>query len=822
MRTFLRGCLLGVVFSMLRAPRGLDLFEMPAAASGTALLWRAAALAIAGVALLVALRRPGFGMIASAAFGFALHAFVLAAYVTPGSTLALVLTCAVAVVLALAVCLDERKLQEEPEPAHKNRSAFVGELIGLFAAGAGAALAIEAVARHVRLFGAGSSRDDGVFGFTFLALAALGALAFGPLARWKKLRGASLPIGLALAAVACFLSLDVVRELIKTPVLGKLVARLGAGLIDHGTFGYDLAVGATLLAAPALALGFALAGARDGRQACALFAGAAQGVLLSGSLLASDASTDTTQSSMFAAQLVPAGALLCVAGAALAVLGAAGLGKVARYAALAVVLALTFVPLSRDTLGLPVCSPWDESRAQSPRTFQLSLDVPEGLLTVESTPSGALVATLDRRVLSTSAEEAIAEAERVSTSIACVSPQRRAAGALRVLLVGQLDPPRAAMLGAQGVTAIDRTASWHAAMERIERKLFDTFPRPQGEILAPKEARERLAAGRYDLVIVPPVDGDAPRTRGLDVPEQTTLVAWIFADAPIARAALDEDVVLSSDGISQPAIALTRHAYRTQERTPAAPHFTPSGDCGAAELPLAALFLRDSPRDRSRSMNATRRSFERLALAAQARADDSAPFLRALADLAAAQEPSSPFEKEAQQTELPDHVLDGLGPYALAHPPDAFVRSVWSGIARLLAEKRDIERLRKHVEPLAAKYKPWPELEKALASADIESLDPASAITRLESVAAVAREDFELWTMLATAKEATGDVRGASAAWARALELRPTRTEVKRKLAIALRKIDDERGLRLIEELLKETPDDTTLRAFLGPRPWPE
>ncbi len=836
MRTFLRGLLIGVVLSMLRAPRGLDLFQLPVAASGTTLLWRASALALVGLVFFVALRRPGFGLLASAAAGFALHGLVLAAWITPGSTLAFVLTALAAVAGALLVCLDERKLQEPPEAVHPNRAAFVGELIGLFAAGAGAAIALEAVARHVRLFGAGSAQDDSVFGCTFLALVALGALALGPLARWPKLRNLTLPTLLAFAALAAYVPLIVVRDLVKTPTLTAFLKTFGLSLGDHGTLLYDVVIASVLFAAPALVLGAALAGGRNGRQLCALCAGAAQGLLLSGSLLVADSALDTTQSSMFSAQLIPTGILIASAGAALAVLSAAGPGKFARYSLLVLALVPCLASLGREdaryanvlpalqwfgrpALPVAITSPWDDSSPTAPRMFQLSLEVPEGLLTVESTPSGSLVATLDRHVLSTSAEDAVAEVERLHASLACVPQARRAAGKLSVLIVGQLDPLRATLLGQQGCTTIDRSAPWHAAMDRVERRLFDKLPRPQGEILAPAQARERIAAARYDLVLVPPVDGDPPRMGSLDVPESTVLVAWSFADAPLARVELGSEVLLPADGLHQPAAAVTLHAEKPRARTIATPHFARAGARGSAELPLANLLRRESYRDRSRSNHAISRSFERFADAAT---DESAAFLRGLADIAAAQSPSSPFEKSAQQIELPEHALDELQPFALQQPPDAFVRSVWSGIARLLVEKRDVPRLRKYVEPLANAHKPWPELEKALARADLESLEPASAVKRLESVAVLAKDDFEFWVLLGDARNAAKDVQGASTAFGRALELRPGRYELRRRLAIAWMKLDDARGKPLVEELLTANPNDANLRAFLGPRPWPE
>lgn len=821
MRTVLRGLLIGVLLSLLRAPRGLDLVELPAASGSSALAWRAAALALAGVALLASLRRPGVVLLLAITAGFALHGLVLAAWIAPESSWSLAASVVLGLVLVLAVCLDERKLDEPAEPRHENRAAFAGELLGLFVAGAGAGLALEAVARHVRPFGSGLAQDDTVFGIAFLLVATLGALGFGWIARLPSARNLATPLALAAAAVSGAFALQLVTQFAQITTLERWVKGFGLSLSAHGTLPFDLLVGAALLGAPALLAGAALAGLRTPRQAGALGFGAAQGLLLVGVVLGAPPAATELREAFSAAQLVQIGSFAAVAGAALAVLSAPGAKKLPRYAALFGVFALAIVPLTRDPLALPLRAPWDDSNPLSPRLFQVTFDLPEGLVTVESRGQMPPSATLDGHALTSGLDEAVGELARLRASVHALPDDRRAKSELAVLLVGQLDPLRATVLRQLGVTKIDRTGAWHAGMERVEKVLFKDMTLPAGEIVAPAEARARIDAARYDLVLVPAVDGDAPASCTLTAPETTVVVAWMPANAPIAASELGDDVLLASDGVETLSVARTLHASRTTTLpVPERPHFARAGAPATRPLPIAELALSDHFRFRERVLHHKVELLARLHAAARGSADEA--LFAGLEELARAQERSSPFETPEQQFELSDTGLEALQRHALAGAPDAFARGVWEGLARVLSGKRDIERVRRFLEPIAKAHAPWPVLEKALARADLESLEPAAAVARLDALRPLAGDDFDFWNLLGDAHKATRDLAGSAQAWKRALELRPSHQIVKRKLAIALVRLGDPAGRTLVEELVKAYPNDAQLAAFLGPGPWPD
>lgn len=822
MRTLLRGLAIGALLSALRAPAGLDLVSLPAASASTALGWRAAALALAGLALFVALRRPNARLLFATAAGFALHGLVLARWFTPSSTFALALTALAGAVLVCALCLDERRYEDPAgdDPPHAHAAARAAERLGLFVAGCGAGLSVDAVGRHLRAFGTGHGTDDTCFALAFLVLAGLGALGLGWIARARLLRGLALPFGLAAAAVCGFVALVLAGQLEKTLVLERYVKSFGLDLGAAGTPGYDLLVGAALFVAPALCSGFALAGVRNGAQAFAVCAGAAQGVLAGGMLLASEAAQDAAQNSTYASQLVPAGVLIAVAGALLAQLSTPCPRKLARYVSLAATLALVSVPLSRETLGMPLRAPWSEQTARSARTFLLALDTPEGLLTVESIGGGPPVATLDGRALTTGLDGALGELSRMQLAAQCVPDERRTGKELRALLVGQLDPLRGIALQQQGFTHVDRTASWHAAMERVESKFFKDLAQPlPGERLAPAEARARIARGDYALVVVPAVGGDAPVLGDLDVPGGTTLVVWLRAESGVASARASGELLVSSIGLDELCLGVTVHAAHPAKASAVAPCFASAGEPLAREFPLAQALRRDTPREPRRSDHERARTLTRLARASNG---PRAEFFAALADIADAQAASSPFESADARVELPDDALARLRDAALALEPDAFVRSTWDGVARTLAGKRDVPRLRAHLEPLARAHGPWPEIEKALARADLEALEPEEAVRRLAAIETLARDDFDYWSLAGEAHKRAHDLASAVHAWRRALELRPNHPAILRRLGPALVRQGDPQGRAILEQLLKTQPNDPELTPFLGPGPWPE
>jgi hypothetical protein len=311
-----------------------------------------------------------------------------------------------------------------------------------------------------------------------------------------------------------------------------------------------------------------------------------------------------------------------------------------------------------------------------------------------------------------------------------------------------------------------------------------------------------------DLVIAPPTQPSGTRAPPRPRAGHPAAIAWLYAEGELAHLDLGERVLLASDGLGQLALGVHHGEQGIPVGRPRA---------GRTALQILSMW----PFDRSREF--LREITERLAAASEG---------SAFADLAqglrlhfAAQARSSPWETEAQKTEIDGAALAHLRAAALAAAPgtpdEHFLRSLWNGLARTLVEKRSIELIYEHLGPLAQAHGPWTELERALAHADLEMLDPASAAGHLRAVVAQEPYDLDARLTLARALEMAGDPAGAAVELARVLEIQPQRRELRRWRAMALVRAGDPQGGALLEVLLAEDPDDEELLRYRGPGPFP-
>jgi tetratricopeptide (TPR) repeat protein len=191
----------------------------------------------------------------------------------------------------------------------------------------------------------------------------------------------------------------------------------------------------------------------------------------------------------------------------------------------------------------------------------------------------------------------------------------------------------------------------------------------------------------------------------------------------------------------------------------------------------------------------------------------------------AVQQRSSPWENLARATETDPEALARLARALVSAQPDSpqelFLRRLWSGLAATLVEKRELVSIEAHLAPLAERFAPWIELERALAHADLELLEPEAAAGHLRVVVEEAPLDLGAHMMLGHALEMAGDTPGAVAEYRRALEIQPGRRDVRRRLAMALVRAGDPEGGDLVEELLAEDPEDEELERFRGVGPFP-
>jgi len=806
------GLVCGWILSRLRVVPGFDLLDGPVSDAGGALLVRGGAVLLVGLVLRNVGRDLGAAFLVGLAVGVAAHGLVF------GGPLGLPAFDLILVALVLLGVFGWSSLREARRADELPVPAVIGERIGLFLAGGGAALVLEVVARHLRLLGGGLVQDDSAFAATFALLVALGGVCFGWIANTAKLERWIFPWLVAATAAGCYWALGTVAEVGQILDFGRFLARYGLDASWHGTLGANALLAGAVFVLPAFLLGIALRGARGAGSLSSCLYGAGAGLALLPRLLHHDPALATNVSELFAAQLLPFGLLTTLLGAGLALLSVPCCTKRGRWITFAAVLPLGLPVLLVDSKPLFLLSPWE----RRPTMPYLAFETPEGLATVEPGEGGLKVATLDRRLLSPGLDAVRADSRAIEVSFLALPREVQAARNVRVLLVGQLTQVRAAQLTRQGATRVDRTGAWHAAMPRLESELLKDYTPPPGDVIGTSAAEDRLEAGQYDLCIVLAIDGDPPQWRGIgELASSTVLVRWSRIDQPIA-AELPGSRFAGSDE-REPLYALTGGGLENLMLGVLDGAVRPvPGEPGRIEIvrlegapPRTRPFTRLLERKRWRAASAT--ELVAFALAEQ----NEGGLVRGLDAFTRLQTPSSPFETDSQRVELDESVLVILRDAALAEPPSAYLREVWSWLARVLAGKRDVSAIETHLAPLAARWAPWPELEVALARADLEALDPEAAARRLEPLAAASESTFEVLSVLGEAREQIGDGRGAVQAWKRALELRPGDEGLGRRLAMARVRAGDPGAEEEVRRLLEEHSEDEELRLFLGPGPFP-
>jgi tetratricopeptide (TPR) repeat protein len=785
------GAVLGLALALGRAPLGVDLISTSAVAASEAFAWRG--FALAGVALVLgrcAGSRPRLGTIAlGAALAFALHAALLS------DTWRLEHPRSGWLVLAFALVggwILRPRGHALLGPDEQARLGLV-ERLGWLVAGAGAAVALEAVARPLRLLGGAGAVDAQVFAGVFLALLAAGAVCFAGLVP-ERLRPAACALALVGGALACAESLRPLQEWSSRTGLDAFFRdpRWQLDLSHRARLSGEALMGLRTWILPAFALGAALAWATRGPRAGWIVFGAALGTALMPAVLTATAGFERDVLDELPSIRVGLGVALAAVGAATAVAGTRSLPALARW-----VPALLCAGAAGVVLGLPRArvlplSPWENIPVQ-PVWMR---DTAGGLLTVEHMFEGGRVVTLDRRRLTPTDVELEFDELALRSAWERVDPALREP---RVLLIGQLTPARARVLRELGAAAIDRSASWHAWMDELEVLLFDGDPRPPGAILG---ARELARSGPWDLIVAPAVAGDAPVVRAED-PEQGPRVVWCSARSDLARRDWGERVGLSLSGLEDFLIA------------PRQPAGVRAARPGGGPAPWRRLMLREIERGQAQ----VAATLERLARGA---ADsEHAALAEGLALHAAAQRRSSPWESQAQAIELDARALELLAQAALAEPPDAFVRALWNELAHILVEKRAVALTEELLPELARRWAPWWQLERALARASLELLDPDGAAESLLRVVAERPLDLDARLECAVALSMAGRPAEAVAQLEAIEAVQPDRRDVRRLLAMELARLGDARAGPLLERLLAEDPDDEQLRAFQGPGPYP-
>jgi tetratricopeptide (TPR) repeat protein len=150
-----------------------------------------------------------------------------------------------------------------------------------------------------------------------------------------------------------------------------------------------------------------------------------------------------------------------------------------------------------------------------------------------------------------------------------------------------------------------------------------------------------------------------------------------------------------------------------------------------------------------------------------------------------------------------------------APPLDPLTRSLWESVAWLLAEKRMPEQALAFVEPVAQRFGPWARLDRTMARAYGEVLEPETALRYLERARAAEPASVALLVESAFCAHELGRAAEARGYLEEALAL-PRSAEVDRGLGLALVRLGDERGRALLQRWLTEHPEDEEVRAALG------
>jgi hypothetical protein len=865
MRSLLIGLFAGLTLAALRAPLGLELLQVPALSAGAAAAFRAGALLTVAVGLLLGVRRTDEAFspllaLAGAALGFPLAALLASgegsALDSVGTSLLLVTLLVAAhrgrgpgarpdrarILLAGALTLAGWFLLQPAHgmsharaigtalvglfgvagvgrgtatgadsEEHPEKRPPTGSLFGIALGGAGLAIFAEGIARHLRLLGGGLPEDDTVFGTVFLVLALFGGAAFGRLARGPRATVVVRGLVFALAGLAAWGTFGVLENLATQRGLDLFVRRFGLDLSLQGTLVVDALVAAPVLVLSAFACGTAVAVHRSPQELGALLVGAAGGLVVAPQLLAFELEGGALVGSSSSAALALHGAAIAAGGGLVVFLGTGGLSGAVRLGGALLALGALALAILPDREPIPVLSPW----AKAEPVVELVLDAPDGLLTVEVEPGGAPVATLDRRRLTTGAGEARAEERRIDLAWRLLGELEEGAQPA-VLLVGQLDPTRALRLADLGAGRVDRTASWHAAMPLLEERLFQGAPGwVAGEVLSPAAARARLAAGEYDLVLVPALEGPPPTTRNLASPPETTVVVWLDGSTGIETQHLGAEALVSAAALRELHVGVARGPRVEELRLTGGlgrPGFLAAGEPVGAVPPLELLGLRRGERQRHL----------RERLAARLAAAERPPGVAAgLAAHFAAQRRSSPFADPVEGTEISPEGARRFAEAAAGPEPDALAIELVEALAFVLGYQRKIEEIEELLPAPAERHAPWPALEIALGQAALELLEPELALEHLERAHGAVPGTSDSLAMEAEARAQTGDDAGAARCLEAALALDPGRHALERRLAIARVRAGDPRGQGDLREALEEHPEDPELLQHAGPGPYP-
>jgi|GEM_PF-709834 len=881
MRSFSLGLFAGLLLAAMRAPLGLELLQVPATTPGASMAYRAAALLVIALGLVLGFGSPRTRLspttlLCGAAVGFPLHAQLVD---SPRPFLSQVVFSLLLVLLlvaghrggpdvrprwgrlvGLAACalggwllldigrpeshggtllcalvglfclvgvgrltdrVEAGAATDEGEPASRLPR---GGLSGIAVCGAGLAILCEGLARHLRLLGEGLPEDDGVFGAVFLGLATFGSLSF---ARLFTTRGPALFARATLAAasgLAAWGAFEVLENLSSQRGLEGFLRQFeGIGLeLDtsmHGMWRYDAVVAAPVLVACAFVCGTVVGLHRRTLELAALLLGAAAGLVLSPGLLSIewDESTLELATSSSSAEMALFGGLVAAGGALLVFFTASELGRVARLVGCAVAFGGVALCRFPERQPIQILSPWERREAQP----LLVVDGPAGLLTIERDAIGEPFATLDRRAITPPSNARVTDRRLLGQSFEALGPRSGAAED------GAEEGPKVLFVGQLDPDRALQLSDLGAA--RIDRTA--SWHRAMAGLEA------ELFDGRPSWFAGEVLSLTEARAR-LDRGEYDLVIVPPRAGmAPTTRnlaSGEETAVVVWFDGAG--GIETQHLGERVLLSAPGLTHLYVAVVHGPrveeldTERGFGSLGRLDAgeptPRLPALELLETRKDQRRARLQGRlarrlAEAELAPGVATGLAILFEAQVPSSPFQTEEMKIELPEEATRLFAQAAAGEAPTRVEVEVAETLAHLFRLQRRIEEIEEFFPAPAERHAPWPALEVALAQAALELLDPGTALEHVQRAHAGWGGTVETWAMQAEAEHQLGRAAEAAGSLERALTFAPGHPELERRLAIAWRRAGDPRGEAALREALEHEPEDPQLLALEGDGPYP-
>lgn len=823
--SLLSGLCAGLLLASVRAPAGLEPLAAPAAlgfdaAAVRCLAWLALALALvlAGSSPRHSRGAPVTWLI-GAASGWGIY-LLMSPLLAPTSRFGLL---GRAAVLATFSGLAWRYAAQQHAEQAQSASASDPlperrELLGLLLLACAASVCFEALTRPLRRLGLGLESDDLAIGQALVLAVVAGAIAFGGLGRGLARCAWYLAAVPALAGVN-WLWLGRFDDPI---ALERFIRRLGLSMGSPGSLPWHLALAGGALLLPSLALGAALAGLQHARALGALALGAALGTLVSA--LALDAGQQRLDVEAPLAGLASHG--LLARGAWMALLGALLAlwprdPRPTGWLRLATALGLSAVLLLRPPaphLLTPLKTP---ARGQPLAVLENSL----GLLAIEEDANGQRCLTLDGRRLTPGPEQRRSDLWQISFALSALDRLELRREAPRVLLIGLLTPERERLLATRTNIDLERSGPWYQSAAALEALLYAAGAPQLGRLVDPADARAKIERGGYDLVIAPanygvPLMPTGPQDRSngparlslahFELPSTTAGLFWFSAEGPLAAQELGERVLLASDGLAELCAASLAGAAQAWPADVTAGF--PGGYAAGSLLdqwPWQQLLT--DPRERARRWQTA--WGERLAAAGEP--GPRGDLLKALELHARAQAPSAPWEDRISGTELDQGCFELLGPVATELGQDPFVHQLIEGAAALATYKRRPDWLINNFGPAATRHAPWPALSEALARADLELLDGASALARLDVVLGFEPRPFELRLLRVRALSVAGQAPAAAAALRELLAEGQSEPARRRDLALTAAELRLPEAEDLLQAALRLFPGDQVLSAGL-------